>query len=292
MSIFSSNSETSYIKLRIFCVAMWTLAAFIPVSQSLLGFDNSPESRIGSDDSNGEDGEWISLFNGKDLTGWIPKIRYSPLGENFGNTFRVEDGLLKVVYDPQAYPTFGARFGHLFYHQPYSHYRLRVEYRFVGQQVEGGPGWAFRNNGIMFHCESPESMEINQEFPTSIEFQLLGGDGRKDRPTANVCTPGTNIVLDGRLYLPHCASSTAKTYHGDQWVTAEIEVRGSEVIRHIMEGEVVLEYTQPQLDDRESHSRQLIEKRGGELLVSEGWIAIQAESHPTEFRKIEIMLLE
>jgi hypothetical protein len=249
------------------------------------------DSEAAAQDSQ-QPGEWISLFNGKDLTGWIPKIRYSPIGENYGETFRVEDGLLKVVYDAQAYPMFGQRFGHLFFHQPYSQYRLRVEYRFVGEQCAGGPGWAVRNNGLMLHCEDPAGMDIDQDFPASIEYQLLGGDGRKERPTANVCTPGTNIVLDGKLHLPHCTTSTAKTYHGDQWVIAEVEVRGSDVIRHIMEGQVVLEYHQPQLDDRDPHSKKLIEQRGGQLLVNEGWIAIQAESHPIEFRRIELMILD
>ncbi|MBX3421218.1 MAG: DUF1080 domain-containing protein [Pirellulaceae bacterium] len=234
---------------------------------------------------------WIQLFNGKDLAGWIPKVRYSPLGENYGNTFQVEDGVLKVVYDPQAYPTYGERFGHLFYHQSYSSYRLRVEYRFVGQQCPGGPNWAVRNNGLMLHCEDPKLMGVDQDFPASIEVQLLGGDGQRPRSTANLCTPGTNVIYKDKLFLPHCTNSTSQTYHGDQWVTVEVEVRGNKVIRHLMEGEVVLEYYQPQLDGRDAHSQRLIEARGGELQLSEGFIAIQAESHPTEFRKIELQIL-
>lgn len=234
---------------------------------------------------------WIALFNGKDLTGWTPKVRYSPLGENYGDTFRVEDGLLKVVYDPKPYPKFGARFGHLFYEVPYSHYRLRAEYRFVGTQCPGGPGWAIRNNGLMLHCQAPESMARDQEFPVSIEVQLLGGDGTQDRTTGNLCTPGTNVVMGGELFLPHCTTSQSKTYHGDQWVQIEVEVRGGERIRHIMEGEVILEYTQPQLDARDKTAIPLIEKSGGELLLSQGYIAIQAESSPIEFRKIELQEL-
>ena len=144
-----------------------------------------------------EDGEWMQLFNGKDLEGWTPKITGHELGENFGNTFRVEDGVLKVCYD--QYEEFGGRFGHLFYKEQFSSYVLRVEYRFVGEQISKGPGWAFRNSGVMIHGQPPESMRVDQQFPVSIEVQLLGGSGEGERTTANLCTPGTHVEMDGKL---------------------------------------------------------------------------------------------
>jgi len=236
------------------------------------------------------DGGWIPLFNGKDLTGWKVKIAGYELGENFGETFRVEDGVLKVCYD--KYDTFGGRFGHLFYEKPFSSYILRVEYRFVGQQCPGGPGWAFRNSGIMIHGQSPESMKKDQKFPVSIEVQLLGGSGRGERPTANVCSPGTNYVMDGQLVTQHCRSSSSKTFHGDQWVTVEVEVHGSRSIEHRVNGVTVFKYSQPQLDPNDPVARELIAQRGGEKLLSSGSISLQAESHPIEFRKVEIKLLD
>jgi hypothetical protein len=233
-------------------------------------------------------GEWIPLFNGKDLDGWTPKVRGYAAGENFGNTFRVENGILKVVYD--QYDNFDQRFGHLFYKDAFSHYIVRVEYRFVGEQAPGGPGWAVRNSGIMVHGESPATMEKDQEFPASIEVQLLGGNGKDPRTTANLCTPGTNVVMDGRLITQHCTNSRSKTYHGDQWVTAEVEVRGGRVIRHKVQGETVLEYQEPQLDERDAHARELITQRGGKLL-ERGTVSLQSESHPVEFRKVELLKL-
>lgn len=231
--------------------------------------------------------QWIQLFNGKDLDGWTAKIKGYKAGENFGNTFRVEDGLLKVSY--QKYDQFDGRFGHLFYRDKFSHYRLRVEYRFVGTQAAGGPGWAFRNSGVMIHGEDPGTMDNDQEFPASIEVQLLGGNGKDERPTANLCTPGTNVVMDGKLIMRHCTNSTSKTYHGDQWVTVEIEVRGNEVIRHIIDGKTVLEYNQPQLDERDAHARVLETKQG--KMLSRGTTSLQSESHPVEFRKVELLNL-
>ena len=234
-----------------------------------------------------EEGKWVSIFNGKDLTGWTPKIRYSKLGENYRDTFRVEDGLLKVRYD--QYDDFGKRFGHLFYRNEYSHYRIRVEYRFVGEQCKGGEGWAVRNSGIMVHGQKPESMPVDQDFPVSIEVQLLAGNGKAPRTTSNLCTPGTNVVMGGQLKQQHCISSKSETYHLDKWVTAEVEVRGNEVIRHILDGEVVLEYTDPQLDERDEKARRLI--KDGKLALSGGTISLQSESHPCDFRKVEIMVL-
>jgi hypothetical protein len=238
-------------------------------------------------DPNTSDG-WICLFNGKDLDGWIPKVAGSDLGDNYKNTFRVQDGLLKVAYD--QYDRFDGQFGHLFYRGKFSSYRFRAEYRFVGQQVGGGPDWAFRNSGIMIHCQAPESMTKDQSFPVCLEVQLLGGDGTHERTTGNLCTPGTNVVIGGKLVTDHCIPSSSPTYHGDQWVTAEVEVHGGRIIRHIINGQTVLEYQQPQLDPADADAKKLI--RDGALNLTEGYIALQAESYPVEFRKIEILLLD
>ncbi len=234
------------------------------------------------------DGEWIQLFNGKNMDGWIPKIRGYAVGENFGNTFRVEDGVLKVGYD--QYDKFDEKFGHLFYKDTFSHYVLRAEYRFTGEQCPGGPGWAIRNSGLMIHGQSPESMGKDQKFPVSIEVQLLGGSGSGKRPTANLCTPGTNVVMDGELITRHCTSSRSKTYHGDQWVTVEVEVHGSGTITHKVNGETVLSYTKPQLDPKDADAKKLIV--GDKLLLEGGTISLQSESHPVEFRKVELKVLK
>ncbi len=237
---------------------------------------------------NHNDSRWKSLFNGKDLKQWKIKITGHELNDNYGNTFRVEKGILKVSYD--QYEEFDGQFGHLFYKEPFSHYCLRVEYRFVGEQAPGGPGWAFRNSGVMLHCQSPESMRKEQDFPVSIEAQLLGGNGTDERPTGNVCSPGTHIVMDKKLITRHCIQSDSETYHGDQWVTMEIEVHGNSSIRHIVNGRIVLEYEQPQLDEEDSDAQRLI--KNGNKMLHGGYIALQAESHPVEFRKVEILPLE
>lgn len=235
------------------------------------------------------DGQWLQLFNGKDLTGWTPKIKGYDVGVNYADTFRVEDGVLKVSYDKYDGP-FGDRFGHLFYDKPFSNYVLRVEYRFVGEQAPGVGAWAWRNNGIMFHGQTPQSMGRDQNFPVSLEVQLLGGNGRDPRPNANICTPGTHIVLNGRLHTQHCTNSTSDTYHGDRWVTVEVEVHGGRLIRHKLGGKTVLEYSQPQLDENDPDARRLL-AAGAEKMLTSGTISLQSESAPTEFRKVELRVL-
>jgi len=231
-------------------------------------------------------GQWHKLFNGKDLTGWTPKIKGYELGDNHADTFRVDDGILKVSYDEYQGP-FRGRFGHLFYERPFSNYVLRIEYRFVGEQAERGPGWAIRNSGVMLHGQKPETMLKDQDFPVSLEAQFLGGDGTNPRPTANLCTPGTHVVMNGKLHTPHCTGSSSETYHGDRWITVEIEVRGGQLIRHKIDGRTVIEYSQPQLDESDPHARRLLEA-GAEKMITSGTISLQSESHPIEFRKVEL----
>lgn len=232
--------------------------------------------------------DWIQLFNGKDLDGWVPKIKGYALGENFGDTFRVENGLLKAAYD--KYTTFDERFGHLFYREKFSHYIIAAEYRFVGEQAAGGPDWALRNNGLMLHSQAPDTMGKDQDFPISIEAQLLGGGPSGERSTANVCTPGTEIFQNGAMVKGHCKNSSSETYRGDRWVRVEVEVLGAEHIRHMVEGKTVLEYDTPQIGGGNVINFNPSVKIEGKPL-SEGYIAIQGESHPTDFRKIELLNL-
>lgn len=277
------------------CIQFWALF-MISLSPVVCLFGNEVELKSAKKDSVRDSEhpvekgpQWISLFNGKDLEGWKPKITGYGFGENFGDTFRVQDGLLKVGYD--QYERFEGKFGHLFYKQSFSHYCLRLEYRFVGEQAPAGPGWALRNSGIMIHCQRPESMRKKQNFPVSLEVQLLGGDGENKRSTGNLCTPGTDVVMDDKLVTNHCISSKSKTYHGSQWVTAEVEVHGGELVRHIINGQTVMEYSLPQLDEKDGDAAKLL-KGGAQKMLTEGYISLQAESHPVEFRKIEILLLE
>jgi len=233
--------------------------------------------------------KWVPLFNGKNLDGWTPKIKGYPAGENFGNTFRVERGVLKVSYDGYE-GRFDGRFGHLFYKHPYSAYRLRFEYRFTGEQINGGPGWAWRNSGVMIHGQSIDSIRKDQDFPVSIEVQLLGGDGKGERTTGNMCSPGTNVVIDGKLVTQHCVNSKSKTFSGDQWVKLEIEVNGNGKIKHWINGDLVMEYEKPQLDENDPDGKALI--KNGEKMLSGGTISLQSESHPVEFRNVELLELK
>ena len=235
--------------------------------------------------------KWVSLFNGKDLTGWTIKIAKRPLGENFANTFRVEDGILKVSYD--GYDKFDEQFGHLFTNLAYSHYILRLEYRFTGTMIPDAPKYVNLNSGVMLHAQPPQSMRFDQGFPASLEMQFLADEGKGPRSTANLCTPGTHVEMGGQLITKHIVKSSAPTFPAEQWVMAEVEVRGNDEIIHRINGVEVLRYQRPQLDPTNNNAPATDQiEAGGHVMLSYGHIALQAEGQPVWFRKIELLSLE
>tara|TARA_A100001011_G_scaffold315443_1_gene334096 strand:+ start:7252 stop:8091 length:840 start_codon:yes stop_codon:yes gene_type:complete len=246
--------------------------------------------------------EWILLFNGKDLSGWDIKIAYNNINENFKNTFQVKDSMIRIVYN--QYQNFDDKYGHMYYKTPYSYYKLKFDYRFVGDQTPGGENWNIRNSGVMFHSQSAKSNAFEQHFPVSLEIQLLGGLGVNERTTANLCTPGTAVYFKDKLDFTHCISSESKTYHGDHWVHVEAIILGNESIVHIVENDTVLKYTRPEIDKNflskeyqgndwdnfgVTNKEIWLDKAGKS--IGEGYIALQAESHPVDFKNIELLNL-
>lgn len=247
--------------------------------------------------------EWISLFNGTDLTGWDIKIAGFEMNDNYNDTFVVQDSMIRIQYD--HYDEFNDAFGHMYYKEPYSYYKLRFDYRFVGEQLKGGASWNVRNSGVMLHSQSAESNEIGQGFPVSVELQLLGGLNKGERTTCNVCTPGTAVEMKDTINFKHCINSRSKTYNGDQWLSVEAVVMGGESMSFIIEKDTVLSFQRPQvgggfiseqqegrdwdtfkiINDKEAW----IQKAG--TILTEGYIALQAESHPIDFKNIELLNL-
>ncbi len=231
-----------------------------------------------------ESAGWKPLFNGKNLEGWVVKINGFELGENYANTFRVTDGILQVNYDD--YERYDQKYGALIYEEPFSNYRLRVEYRFVGDTATGAPNWGFKDSGIQYHGQSPASLTKNQSFPVCLEFNLHGGNGEGERPTGEICTIGTKVQLNGLPNESFCTPPTlSRTFHDDQWIMAEIEVKGDSV-GHWVNGERVLVFSHPQYDRAHELGKKFIEK--GNASLRSGYISLQSNSHPIEFRKIEI----
>ena len=228
--------------------------------------------------------EWEYLFNGKNLDGWKIKIRGHKLGDNFNNTFKVKDGTLKVSYE--NYDSFDDKFGHIFFtNKKYKNYHLSLEYKFSGNHLKGAPGWSIKNSGVMLHCQDPETMLIEQDFPVSAETQLLGGLGKNKRTTANICTPGTDVDINSMKAKAHCINSTSKTYHEDDWVKIEVIVYSDSLIHHVIDNDTVLTYTNIRVGGDEVPSN-YINKIGNPL--KEGYISLQSEGHPVEFRNIKI----
>lgn len=244
--------------------------------------------------------EWISLFNGKDLSNWTIKFTGEDLNENYKETFIVEDSMIRIKYD--NYENFNNKFAHIYYNNPFSYYKLKFDYRFTGKQTEGGSHWNVRNSGVMLHSQSAKSNAYNQNFPVSVELQLLGGlDDNKERTTGNVCTPGTAVVMGDTINYNHCIKSNSKTYFGDQWVHAEAIVLGGESMTFIIEQDTVLKFNLPQIGATEPNAYYKGENwinwgmnpedwknKAGEILT-EGYISLQAESHPIDFKNLELL---
>jgi hypothetical protein len=228
--------------------------------------------------------DWQAIFNGRNLDGWVVKLAHHELGDNYAETFRVEDGVIRVMYD--KYGDFGARFGHLFYKQELSHYVLALEYRFIGEQAKGGPGYARLNSGVMVHSQAPETILKDQDWPISVEAQFLAGG----RTTMNVCTPGTEIFMKGEMVKAHCTNSTSRIYAKEEWVAVEVEVLGSERVRHIIGGETVLQYEKPMIGGGVANGFDPAIKKDGTVLAR-GYIGLQAESQPVEFRSVRLLNL-
>ncbi len=243
-----------------------------------------------SDAQKQENQDWIQLFNGKDINDWVVKIHHHETGDNFGNTFRVEDSILKIRYD--RYDQFNERFGHLYYKTPFSYYHLKLEYRFADEWRKDAPEYTILNSGIMFHSQDPRNILKEQDWPISVEMQLLAGleDG-KPRPTGNMCSPGTHVVYEGKLDTRHCIESSSKTFTPNQWVSAELIALGDSLIIHIINGDTVLKYSQPQIGGPIVNRFDTAQKMDGKIL-KEGFIALQSEGQPIDFRNIKLLNLE
>jgi hypothetical protein len=122
-------------------------------------------------------------------------------------------------------------------------------------------------------------------------MQLLGAERAEPSPTANLCTPGTNVVMNGKLETTHCINSTSPVIPNGRWVKAEVEVDHAGNVTHFVEGVPVIRYSAPQYDPADADAKPLIARSGGQLAISGGYLYLQSEGHPVEFRKIEILPL-
>lgn len=234
---------------------------------------------------------WEPIFDGRTLDGWTPKIAGYKAGEDPKQTFVVHDGAIRVSY-ANYNNRFGNEYGHLFWKTPLSAYRLRFEYRLFGPPLPDIKVWEISNSGVMFHAQSPESERLDQAFPVSLEYQILGIPRPTQEPSGNLCTPGTTVVIDGKRDPRHCILSSSPFLPVGQWEKAEIAVLPNGEITHYLNGEVVLRYSAAELDPADTDAATLIQAAGGALTLTKGYIALQAEGQQIDFRKIEIQRLE
>lgn len=227
---------------------------------------------------------WIKLFNEKDFNDWIVKIHHYDVGDNFDSTFSIKDDMVQIRYN--NYGDFNDRFGHMFYKTPFSNFHLKFEYRFVGKVQQGAPEWTNLNSGVMFHSQDPKTILKEQDWPISVEMQLLCGLGDgQPRTTGNMCSPGTDIFYNGVKYDGHCLNSTSKTYELNEWVKGELIVYSDSLITQIINGDTVLQYSRPSIGGGVVNGYDSAVFKPGTPLKS-GYIGLQSEGQPIDFRNI------
>ncbi len=231
--------------------------------------------------------EWIQMFNGQNLEGWTPKIQHHETGENYASTFRVKDGTIEVNYDGYK-EGFDDRYGHLFYEKPFSSFHMTWEYKFTDQWLEDAASYTYRNSGVMFHSQAPNSILKEQDWPISVEWQMLAEEKEGvPRPTGNMCSPGTDVFFEGEKDPRHCINSTSPTFKWDEWVRADLIVFGDSLVIHLVNGDTVLQYTKPQIGGGTANRFDPSIKINGKPLT-EGYIGLQSEGQGVIFRDLRI----
>ncbi|KQN92782.1 hypothetical protein ASE95_09020 [Sphingomonas sp. Leaf231] len=234
--------------------------------------------------------KWERIFDGRTLTGWTPKITGRAVGEDPLRTFVVKDGAITVTYD--RYKAFGGAFGHLFWKAPLTAYRLRFDYRMTGSSMTDIEGWQNRNSGLMLHAQAPATMTRDQQFPVSLEFQLLAVPRPNREPSGNLCTPGTTVEFEGKRPTSHCVTGTGPLVPLGQWTHVEVEVTPDGRVTHILNGKPAITYRAAQLDPDDKDAQPVIAAAGGSLALRGGYVALQSEGQPTQFRNIEVLRLD
>jgi hypothetical protein len=227
---------------------------------------------------------WVNLFNGKDLTGWIPLIHKSKVGENYMDTFRADsvNKVIRVSYDKYPNQDFSDRCGLLYYDKRLTNYRVRVTYRFSEPQAKNPVGWGRNNSGLMIFGIDPRTVTGDPEFPPLIEIQLLGdpsspsvgGGGTGSGTTSpNECEPGGMKMA---THTADCGNNYTKKppNPAGQWTTVEAEV-------HVTGQTKVF-----QLPDTTKPVFTMSGPSYKGQPVTGGYISLQTESQPVEFKDI------
>jgi hypothetical protein len=236
--------------------------------------------------------KWQPLFDGRTLNGWTPKVVGYPAGEDPLQTFRVKDGVIYVSYDKYGGKMDG-RWAHLFYKEPFKAFHLSLDYRFVGEEMLPLRPTPV-NSGVMFDSQSPESMALGQGYPIAVEGQLLGAyPAGPPRFNGSFCTMGTKIFGQDKD-LGHCVASSVAPASMGTWVHYELEVTADGHASESIDGKSTVSVDRVELDPSFTRFpiKNLIEAANGRLQLNGGYIALQSEGHPIEFRNIRIMPLD
>jgi hypothetical protein len=99
------------------------------------------------------------------------------------------------------------------------------------------------------------------------------------------------VFYQGELDPRHCISSSSETYQWDQWVKADLIVYRDSLVIHMVNGDTVLVYSNPQIGGEVVDGFDPDIKQDGTPLTS-GYIGLQAEGQGVVFRNLKMRNLE
>ncbi len=274
------------------------------------------------------DSNWIQMLRKGDtkLSDWTPKIQGHAAGENPYNSFsygETSDGQPRLIVTDTVSNTSSYGYGHLFYKTAYSDYIVRAKYHFpTKESFAGGAGsWTIQNNGLMLHCQSAASMDKGQDYPKSIENQLIGywsyGDGSPpNTTTSNLCLVNTSVNYHGQWYSDgtghHCTQSK---FHSLAYDSSTTPAKGANSTNATWPGKDIWEYAMDRVIDSTSMTFYMRSRPdtawdsvlgvtqirlgltntssgpGSTTALGSGYISIQMEGTSTEFASIEVLNL-
>lgn len=218
---------------------------------------------------------WVNLFNGKDLTGWVPLIHKSKVGENYMDTFRADsvNKVIRIAYDKYPNQSFDGRIGNLYYNKRLTNYRVRVTYRFIEPQAKNPVSWGRNNSALMIFAVDPYTITGDPQLPPMIELQLLGSPSAGGTTSPNYCDLGGMSMQQHSARCGNNGSGKAPN-PANQWTTVEAEVHVTGVTKVF------------QLPDTTNPAQTMSGPRYMNQAVTGGFVALQSESQPIEFKDI------
>jgi Domain of Unknown Function (DUF1080) len=231
---------------------------------------------------------WVSLFNGKDFTGWYTYLDSSGKNKDPNGVFKVENGMIHILDVPMSdgkTPGGKSDNGYLATNQDFSNVRIHAEYKWGVKRASEGK----RNSGLLYLAVGPDAI-----YPTSLECQIEETDVgdlwivNGTAVTAFFIAPSMPVYDDDMQTPTRVRSAPGDSLrvlksgdfeNRDGWNTVEVIIRGDRST-HLVNGRVVNNARDIQRPDPNNPSHM--------IPLTSGRILMEAEGSEIWFRDIRV----